>query len=103
MRFGIAEAHGKAEMMEFNYLSEQKAIQRDAAGKYVIDYAHTATAIVALSKELLEMEATGDRARTENWFRKYNVMPAEVKAALATVADVPVDVTPTFSFPQRVE
>jgi hypothetical protein len=103
MRFGIAEAHGKAEMMEFNYLSEQKAIQRDAAGKYVIDYARTATAIVALSKELLEMEATGDRARTENWFRKYNVMPAEVKAALATVADVPVDVTPNFSFPQRVE
>src|SRR5204862_5719661 len=45
MRFGTAEAHGKAEMMEFNYLLEQKAITRDAAGKYVIDYARTATAI----------------------------------------------------------
>jgi hypothetical protein len=103
MRFGTAEAHGKAEMMEFNYLFEQKAIQRDAAGKYVIDYARTATAIAALTKELLEIEATGDRARAETWFRKYDVMPADVKAALNTVKDVPIDITPNFSFPQRVE
>src|SRR5258708_40235093 len=26
VRFGVAEAHGRAEMMEFNYLSEQGAI-----------------------------------------------------------------------------
>ncbi len=103
MRFGTAEAHGKAEMMEFNYLSEQKAIQRGAGGKYVIDYARTATAIAALARELLEIEATGDRTRAENWFAKYSAMPAELKAALNTVADVPVDITPNFSFPQRVE
>jgi len=84
-------------------LLEQKAITRDAAGKYVIDYARTATAITTLSKELLEMEATGDRARVESWFAKYSAMPSEVKAALNTVADVPVDITPNFSFPQQVE
>jgi hypothetical protein len=103
MRFGTAEAHGKAEMMEFNYLFEQKAIQRKGSGKYVIDYARTTVSIAALAQELLEMEATGDRARAENWFAKYNVMPPELKAALDTVADVPVDITPNFSFPQRVE
>ena len=103
IRFGTAEAHGKAEMMEFNYLTEQKAIQRDAGGKYVIDYARTATAIAALARELLEIEATGDRTRAENWFAKYSALPAELKAALSTVADVPVDITPNFSFPQRVE
>jgi hypothetical protein len=103
IRFGTAEAHGKAEMMEFNYLYEQKAIQRDAGGKYVIDYARTASAIAALARELLEIEATGDRARAENWFAKYSALPAELKAALNTVADVPVDITPNFSFPQRVE
>jgi hypothetical protein len=103
MRFGTAEAHGKAEMMEFNYLLEQKAIARDAAGKYVIDYARTATAIATLSKELLEMEATGDRARVESWFSRYGAMPAELKTALNTVTDVPVDITPNFSFTQQVE
>ena len=86
VRFGTGEAHSRAEMMEFNYLLEQKAITRDAAGKFVIDYARTATAIATLSKELLEMEATGDRARVETWFAKYGAMPSEVKAALSTVA-----------------
>ncbi len=31
-----------------------------------------------LAKELLEIEATGDRARAENWFKKYDVMPAGI-------------------------
>ena len=65
VRFGVAEAHGRAEMMEFNYLSEQKAIQRDSSGRYVVDYARMPAAIAALAKELLEIEATGDRARAE--------------------------------------
>ncbi len=103
MRFGVAEAHGKAEMMEFNYLFEQKAVTRDANGRYVIDYQKTPDAMAALARELLEIEATGDRARAEAWFQKYSSMPADVQAALKTVADVPVDITPKFSFPQPVE
>src|SRR5436305_783156 len=36
VRFGVAEAHGRAEMMEFNYLSEQGVITRDSqSGRYV--------------------------------------------------------------------
>ncbi|MGH9708733.1 MAG: Zn-dependent hydrolase, partial [Candidatus Acidiferrales bacterium] len=38
VRFGVAEAHGAGEMMEFNYLVEQGAIRRDArSGLYEID------------------------------------------------------------------
>jgi len=104
VRFGIAEAHGKAEMMEFNFLSEQKAIQRDpATGQYFIDYDRMPQAIAAVAKELLEIEASGDRARAESWFRKYDKMPAELKAALGRVSDVPVDIEPVFSFPQPLE
>ena len=104
VRFGIAEAHGKAEMMEFNFLSEQKAIQHDAAtGRYFIDYARMPQAIAAVAKELLEIEATGDRARAEGWFNQYDRMPAELKAALGRVSDVPVDIEPVFSFPQPLE
>ena len=46
VRFGTAEAHGRAEMMEFNYLSERKAITRNADGRYAIDYAKICNAIV---------------------------------------------------------
>lgn len=98
VRFGIAEAHGQAEMMEFNYFLEQGAIRRDASGLYEIDFAKMPGAIASLAKELLEQEATGSRARAEAWFKKYAVMPPELTAALAKGKDIPVDVDPQFSF-----
>jgi hypothetical protein len=104
VRFGIGEAHGRAEMMEFNYLNERKAISRDAAtGRYSIDYVQMPLAIQDLAKELLEQEATGDRARTEAWFRKYGSMPAELQSSLKAASDVPVDIDPVFSFEEKIQ
>jgi hypothetical protein len=104
VRFGVAEAHGRAEMMEFNYLSEQGAIKRDAkTGKYVIDFTKMPGAIASLAKELLEIEATGDRNRAEQWFKKYDSMPAELKSLLANVKDVPVDIDPVSAFGEQVQ
>ncbi len=34
LRFGVGEAHGQAEMMEFNYLFERGAIKRESSGRY---------------------------------------------------------------------
>jgi len=98
VRFGAAEAHGRGEMMEFNYLAEQHAINREASGRYVIDFARMPAAIAALAKELLEIEATGDRARGERWFAKYDKMPASLQAALAKTGSVPVDIDPVSAF-----
>jgi hypothetical protein len=103
VRFGTAEAHGRAEMMEFNFLTEKKAITRNAAGLYAIDYAAMPDAIAALTKELLEIEATGDRARAEAWFARYDTMPADLRAALDASTDVPVDFDPGIAFPEGVE
>ncbi len=98
VRFGVAEAHGQAEMMEFNYLSKRGAIIRESAGRYAIDYERMPGAINDLAKELLDIEATGDRARAENWFKKYGTMPAELQVSLKLAASVPVDIDPVFSF-----
>jgi Peptidase family M49 len=104
VRFGVAEAHGRAEMMEFNYLSEQGAITHDAkTGKYVIDFTKMPGAIASLAKELLEIEATGDRNRAEQWFKKYDSMPAELKSLLGNVKDVPVDIDPVSAFGEQVQ
>ena len=102
VRFGTGEAHGRAEMMEFNFLSEQGAITR-AAGRYHVVYEKMPAAIERLAKELLDQEATGDRARTEAWFTKYDKMPAELTAALSGARDVPIDIDPVFSFPEPVQ
>src|SRR5581483_8606009 len=98
VRYGIAEAHGRAEMMEFNFLAEQKAISQ-RGGKYVVDYGRMPGAIAQLAKELLEIEATGDQKRAENWMNRYDKMPPALKAALDGVKGVPVDIAPEFSWP----
>ncbi len=97
LRFGTGEAHGRAEMMEFNYLSENHAITH-AGGRYTIDYARMAPSIARLARELLEIEATGDRARAEAWFNKYDKMPPDLVAALAATKGIPVDIEPIYSF-----
>jgi hypothetical protein len=103
VRFGIAEAHGRAEMMEFNYLAEKGAVTRDSAtGRYAIRVERMPAAIVSLAKELLEQEATGDRARVEAWFTKYDRMPDDLAKALSSCNDIPVDIDPVFSFPELV-
>jgi hypothetical protein len=103
VRFGTGEAHARAEMMEFNYLSEQRAVAKDAStGRYVIDFAKMPATLAALARELLEIEATGDRARAEAWFKRYEKMPEELKSALDKTKDIPVDIDPKGSFPEGV-
>jgi hypothetical protein len=117
VRFGVGEAHGRAQMMEFNYLAEKGAIRKVQAStnakakatasknntRYEVDYNKMPDAIASLCKELLEIEATGDRTRAEQWFAKYDKMPDELRNALAAARDVPVDVFPVYSFPQSVQ
>jgi hypothetical protein len=103
LRFGTGEAHGMAELMEYNYLLEHKALVRAADGARVaIDFARIPDVLAALSKELLEIEATGDRARAEAWFARYDKMPPAMGKVIESAADVPVDIDPIFSFADKV-
>lgn len=102
VRFGTGEAHGRAEMLELNFLVEQGAVSRDPkSGRYAIDLAKIPGAIATLTRELLEIEATGNRRRAEVWFAKYGSMPQALRSALAAAADVPVDLDPHGSFDEE--
>ena len=89
-------------MMEFNVLAEKGALIREASGRYAIDYARMPETLAALAKELLEIEATGDRARAESWFNRYDKMPAELRSALDAAGSVPVDIDPLIPFREGV-
>ena len=102
VRFGTGEAHGRAEMMEFNYYSDQGAFVK-ANGRYRVDYTKIGPATARLAKELLEQEATGDRARADAWFNKYDKMPVDLKSTLAAAKDIPVDIDPSFALAETVD
>lgn len=102
LRLGTGEAHGRAEMMEFSYLLENRALSF-VNGRYSIDFAKMPGALSQLAKVLLETEATGDRARAEMWFAKYDRMPPALTKMLAMAGDIPVDINPVFSFKDDVQ
>jgi len=101
IRIGGGEAHGRAETMEFSYLYSNGAVTH-ASGRFAVDYERIPAVVAGLAQELLEIEATGDRARAERWFAKYDRVPPELQNALANVTDVPVDIDPVFSFKDEV-
>jgi hypothetical protein len=102
LRFGNSEAHGRAAMMEFNYLVEHGALSQGADGLYAIDYAAIPDAITSLDTQLLTVEANGDRAGAEAWFTKYDVAPASLTKALLATKDIPVDIAPEFELSHGV-
>jgi len=102
LRFGTGEAHGRAEMMEFNYLLEHKALSLGNDGHYIIDFAAMPAAIEGLTAKLLTLEAQGDRAGVEAWYARYDVTPPTLSKALEAVHDIPVDIVPDFELAKGV-
>ena len=102
LRFGTGEAHGRAEMMEFNYLQENGALAM-TNGRYAIDYNRIPAVLEQLCKRLLDFEDAGDRSGAEAWLTKYDRIPPELQKALAATSGIPVDVDPVFSFPDHVQ
>jgi len=98
-RFGIKEAHGGSNIMQFNYLREKGAFTYDPkTGAFGVDQLKIEDAIKDLAHDLLMIEAGGDYNGAKSFVEKYRVMPKEVEAALAKLKNVPVDIRPTYSF-----
>jgi hypothetical protein len=61
VRFGASSAHGRANMVRFNYFRDREAFARDpGTGHYRVDPAKMSAAIDALSAEILTLQGSGD-------------------------------------------
>ncbi len=94
VRFGASEAHGKANMLEFNYFQEQGAFVRTAEGTYRVDFDKFAVAMNDLSKLILTLQGNGDKATVEQLQKSKAVVGTELKADLERLGkkNIPVDV-----------
>ncbi len=97
IRFGIGEAHGKANAIQYNYLVAKGAIGHDAAtGRFRVDVAAFEPAIAALVGEICTIQARGDYAASQAFIAKYGQLTPELEAALAKLGHIPVDICPVF-------
>ncbi|SEA29345.1 dipeptidyl-peptidase 3 family protein [Microbulbifer marinus] len=96
VRFGAASAHGKANMMRFNFFKEQGAFTRDPeTGQYSVDFEKMQEAMTKLSNLILTIQGDGDYAKSKELLEGKGVVGAELRADLDRLAeaDIPVDVT----------
>lgn len=99
VRFGINEAHGGSNAIQFNYMMEKDGFTYDPkTGLFGVNRDKFMDVIKDLAHELLMIEAKGDYAAAKNFIAKYNVMKPELKGALDKLGSVPVDIKPIFGY-----
>ncbi|XP_010539549.1 PREDICTED: nudix hydrolase 3 [Tarenaya hassleriana] len=98
VRFGLTEAHGKGQALQFNWLYEKGAFVFHQDQTFSVDFAKVEGAVESLSREILTIQARGDKNAALALLEKYCTMTEPLKAALDKLESVkvPVDIAPTF-------
>jgi hypothetical protein len=97
MRFGIKEAHGRGMALQFSFLMQEGAIRHDvAAGTFAVVPERMKQAVIALTREIMTIQARGDYAAAKALLDKYAVMHPAMEKALSRLTDIPVDIVPEF-------
>ena len=95
VRFGASSAHGKANMVRFNYFAEQGAFTRNEQGLYTVDVEKMTAAIDSLSELILTLQGNGDYDGVDKLVAESGVIKADLASDLASLetANIPVDIT----------
>jgi hypothetical protein len=94
VRFGASSAHGKANMLRFNYFNQQEAFTRDKDGEYSVNMEKMKEAIAGLSSKILKLQGDGDKDGVLALMKKDGTVGEALQIDLdrLTTADIPVDV-----------
>jgi Peptidase family M49 len=95
VRFGASDAHGKANMVRFNFFVEHGAFKRDSkTGKYRVDFDRMTEATRDLSRLLLTLQGDGDYEGARRLTEEQGVIGSQLQADLdrLTRAGIPVDI-----------
>ncbi|GAW94792.1 MULTISPECIES: dipeptidyl-peptidase 3 family protein [Colwellia] len=94
IRFGASSAHGKANMVRFNYFQEHGAFSRNEQGLYSINVDKMTAAIDSLSKLILTLQGDGDYQGVVKLVKESGVIGEILAADLARLeaANIPVDI-----------
>jgi hypothetical protein len=94
IRFGAASAHGKANLMRFNYFKEKGAFYLNEQGRYIVNYNEYQNAVNSLSELILTIQGDGDYDKANEIINKYGIIDTELENALKKIEekDIPVDI-----------
>jgi hypothetical protein len=95
VRFGASDAHGRANMIRFNFFEQAGAFSRDdAAGTYRVNLPQFEQAVNDLSNRLLTLQGNGDYEAVDAFVAEMGNVSPQLQADLDRLASqaIPVDI-----------
>ena len=94
VRFGASSAHGKANMVRFNYFQEKGAFSRNEQGLYSVNMNKMTLAINSLSKLILTLQGNGDYQGVDDLVTSKGIISDTLANDLDRLqaANIPVDI-----------
>ena len=97
IRFGKDEAHGRAALLQLNWLLERAGLVHDRiSGRFLVDHERVQEGIEELARKVLLLQAEGSYSEAREFLDTYGVLTPLLEEALARMADLPVDIEPLF-------
>lgn len=94
VRFGASSAHGKANMIRFNFFAQQGAFEKTEDGYYRVNMMKMGAAVEALSELILTLQGDGDYDGVAELVETMGVIKPDLNSDLARLSDanIPVDI-----------
>ena len=95
IRFGASSAHGRANLIRFNYFLENGAFTRGEDGRYRINLEQVPEAVNKLSEQILRFQGDGDYDGVAAFVEQYAQIGPNLQTDLNRLQEamIPVDVT----------
>ncbi|HET8648558.1 MAG TPA: hypothetical protein VFL95_00840 [Gemmatimonadales bacterium] len=94
VRFGAADAHGRANLARFGFFEKMGAFTRSSDGTYRVDFDRMRAATDSLSSYILQLQGNGDYAGVKQYMATDGTISPTLAGDLARLktAGIPVDV-----------
>ncbi|NNG43485.1 Zn-dependent hydrolase [Pseudoalteromonas sp. NEC-BIFX-2020_002] len=95
VRFGASSAHGKANMIRFNFFAQEGAFSKNEQGLYSVNMEKMGLAMAKLSSLILTLQGDGDYQKVDQLIATHGDIKTELAKDLEKLsqANIPVDVT----------
>jgi len=102
IRFGVHEAQDRGIAIQLNNLLDYGAFRISPEGTFAVNPARIKDGVIALTRELMTMQAEGNYAKAQDMVKRLAVVRPEIKRALDKLQSIPVDIEPKFPTAERL-
>jgi hypothetical protein len=98
VRFGLGDAHGRGNAIQFNYLQQAGAIQVHLeSGRISISPEKLMDASAKLAADILGLQESGDFDAADRFVKVYGVIGPELQRLVNAAAELPIDIRIRFA------